>query len=156
MTGGQQLFINRALPVLRRDARVLGVALGGSYGNREAMDEFSGLDFVVAVNPADMDDVRASMGELAALLGPLLACFPAVHIHMPDLLICMYDDPIIHVDLDFVPADAVLARADQLVVLHERDGAMTALADAAATARFGATVRVAADASLLWHDCVRF
>ncbi|MDR0861288.1 MAG: aminoglycoside 6-adenylyltransferase [Oscillospiraceae bacterium] len=125
ITSGQQLFINRALPILRRDPRVVGVALGGSYIEKEKMDEFSGLDFVVAVQTESLQDVLQNMEEIAGKIGPLLACFPGEHIQRPNLLICLFDDPIIHVDFNFVAADDASGREDEPIILFEKNNILT-------------------------------
>ncbi|MDR0905919.1 MAG: oxalate:formate antiporter [Oscillospiraceae bacterium] len=125
ITPSQQLFINVAVPTLRRDKRIIGVALGGSYIRREKMDEFSGLDFTVVVNDADYEEVLNERVEIAESLGDLLASFTGEHIQMPELLICMYDDPLLHVDLNFVTTEMLGSRYDNPVVLHQIGSAVT-------------------------------
>ncbi|MDR0917148.1 MAG: oxalate:formate antiporter [Oscillospiraceae bacterium] len=125
ITGAQQSFINTALPILRRDERVVGVALGGSYVKRELMDEFSGLDFVVAIDPERYDEVLAERVEIAGRLGVLLSCFTAEHIEQPERLICLYDEPPLHVDLNFQrPLDAA-DRYEEPVILYEKNAALS-------------------------------
>ncbi|MDR1820885.1 MAG: aminoglycoside 6-adenylyltransferase [Oscillospiraceae bacterium] len=125
ITSEQQLFINKALPILKRDKRIRGVALEGSYVRKETMDEFSGLDFLLAADEADMDSIRRDRVKLAESLGTLLASFPGVHIQRPDLLICLYDEPLMHVDLNFIALDSLGFRFEDPVVLYETDGCMT-------------------------------
>ncbi|MDR3310769.1 MAG: oxalate:formate antiporter [Oscillospiraceae bacterium] len=125
ITGGQQSFINHALPILKRDERVVGVALGGSYIRRDRMDEFSGLTFIVAVDPAQYEAVLAERTAIAARLGKLLAGFTGEHIQRPELLICLYDEPLLHVDLYFLPPDGAAERYENPVVIFERQGAIT-------------------------------
>ncbi|MDR3278265.1 MAG: oxalate:formate antiporter [Oscillospiraceae bacterium] len=125
ITSGQQLFINRALPVFKRDPRVLAVALGGSYIRKETMDEYSGLDFVIAVNPADLESVLRDRAEIAGRLGPLLASFTGEHIQRPELLICLYDEPVIHVDLSFIPIGDAARRYDDPVILYQEGSALS-------------------------------
>jgi hypothetical protein len=125
ITSGQQLFINRALPIFKRDPRILAVALGGSYIHKETMDEYSGLDFVIAVNPADTEAVLRDRAEIAGRLGPLLASFTGEHIRRPELLICLYDEPVIHVDLNFIPLGDAARRYDDPVILYETGAALS-------------------------------
>ncbi|MCL2409504.1 MAG: nucleotidyltransferase domain-containing protein [Oscillospiraceae bacterium] len=126
ITGGQRTFINRALPVLKKDERIVGVALGGSYA-RDAMDEYSGLDFIIAVLPEAYESILPDRVGIAEKLGKLLSCFTAEHIQRPEILICMYQgEPILHVDLNFQPLDKISTRLEDQVVLYEKDGLMSA------------------------------
>ena len=119
ITGSQQLFINKALPILKKDKRILGVALGGAYA-RGTLDEYSDLEFIIAVNPPDFAAVMSEKEEIAASIGNLLAAFPATHIQKPDFLICMYSDPVMHVDLNFYPLDKVGDRMEETVIQYEQ------------------------------------
>ncbi|MDR2502071.1 MAG: oxalate:formate antiporter [Oscillospiraceae bacterium] len=125
ITREQQLFINRALPILKRDSRLLGVALGGSYIHRERMDEFSGLDFTLAISRDSYDEVMAARVELAGALGTLLASFPGDHIHRHELLICLYDDPLLHIDLTFVTPESLAVRYEDPVILYQSGSVMS-------------------------------
>jgi predicted nucleotidyltransferase len=125
ITSGQQLFINKALPILKRDKRIVGVALEGSYIRKETMDEFSGLDFVLAVDPASYDEVMAERVELASKLGVLLASFPGEHIHRPELLICLYDEPLMHVDLFFMRPEDASNRYEDPTIMYQTGGALS-------------------------------
>jgi len=129
ITSGQQLFINSTIPVLRRDERIIGVALGGSYITRDKMDEYSGLDFTIVVEDDKYEEVLRERVEIAEKFGTLLASFTGEHIHQPELLICMYDEPLLHVDLNFVRTDMLTYRFDNPIVMHQRG---TVLSDAIA------------------------
>ena len=125
ITREQQLFINKALPELKRDNRIVGIALGGSYTQKETMDEFSGLDFVIAVRDEDWDAVLEDRVSIAERLGALLSHFTGDHIQRPSQLICLYADPLMHVDLGFVPLSQVGQRYDNPVVMFEKDSLMS-------------------------------
>lgn len=125
ITREQQLFINHALPELKHDPRVAGIALGGSYIQKETMDEFSGLDFVIAINDDDWENVLSDRVLIAERLGTLVAHFTGEHIQRPNQLICLYDDPLIHVDLAFMPLSQVGKRFDNPVIMYEKDSAMS-------------------------------
>ena len=125
ITPHHQLFINNAIPALRRDGRIIGVGLGGSYIKRENMDEFSGLDFTIVIADEAYDEVFAERVEIAEQLGTLLASFPGEHIRRPDLLICMYDAPLMHVDLAFVTVGMLGNRFDNPVVLHQHGSVLS-------------------------------
>ena len=125
ITREQQLFINKALPELKRDSRIVGIALGGSYIQKETMDEFSGLDFVIAVRDEDWDAVLGDRISIAERLGTLMAYFTGDHIQRPNQLICLYDEPLMHVDLGFVQLSQVGRRYDNPVVMFEKDSLMS-------------------------------
>jgi len=125
ITREQQLFINKALPELKRDSRIVGIALGGSYIQKETMDEFSGIDFVISVRDEDWDAVLADRISIAERLGTLLACFTGDHIQRPNQLICLYEEPLMHVDLGFMPLSHVGHRYDNPVVMFEKESVMS-------------------------------
>ena len=124
MAGSHMMFINRALPVLKKDARILGVALGGAYA-KNALDEYSGLDFVIAAEPSEYEGLLDDRVALAEKMGGLLACFPAEHIQRPEQLICLFNEPLLHVDLNFQPLDKIGNRAEETVIIYEKDGLMS-------------------------------
>ncbi|MDR0446526.1 MAG: oxalate:formate antiporter [Oscillospiraceae bacterium] len=119
ITSAQQRFINTASPALERDKRIAGVALGGSYIRRESMDEYSGLDFTVAVRDECWDEVLQERVKIAESLGALLASFTGEHIQRPNLLICLYDEPLMHVDLNFMKLSDAGERYDDPVILFQ-------------------------------------
>lgn len=89
------------------------------------MDEFSDLDLVLAVEPACIEDVMAQRQTIAESLGPLLTSFTGEHVGEPRLIIGLYDEPLLHVDLKFVSLDDAGKRIDEPVVLWERDGRLS-------------------------------
>ncbi len=121
-------FLDRALPVLQADARIVGVAAAGSFVSG-TMDEWSDLDLVIAVEPAGVAAVSGERATIAAGLGPLVAAFTGEHVGEPRVLICLYDGerggPPLHVDLKFVSLPDAAHRVDDVVVLWERDGRLT-------------------------------
>ncbi|NLB28656.1 MAG: oxalate:formate antiporter [Clostridiales bacterium] len=125
ITREQQLFINHALPELKRDPRVVGIALAGSYIQKEKMDEFSSLDFVIAISDEEWENVLGDRVEIAERLGTLLSCFTGEHIQSPNQLICLYDNPLIHVNLGFIPLSRVGQRYDNPVVMFEKESLMS-------------------------------
>jgi predicted nucleotidyltransferase len=114
----------RALPVLERDVRIAGVAAGGSYITGE-LDEFSDLDLVLVVAPDATEAVNAARIDIARSLGRLLSGFTGEHVGEPRLIVCLYDAPLLHVDLKFVSLDDFPKRVEDPTVLFERDRALT-------------------------------
>lgn len=86
------------------------------------MDVLSDLDFVVAVEPAHIDAVMRERESIARSLGPLLAGFTGEHVGAPQLLICLYGPPLLHVDLKFVALPDAARRVDENRILFDRDG----------------------------------
>lgn len=118
-------FLLRAIDRLKTDGRIVGIAVGGSFITN-SMDEFSDLDFVVAVEPTHQADVMAERMKIAASLGKLLAAFTGEHVGEPRVLICLYEAPLLHVDLKFVSLDDVAIRVEDPFILWERDGRLSA------------------------------
>lgn len=118
-------FLERAIPLLAADPRIVGVAATGSYAE-DAMDAFSDIDLVVACEPADHAGLMRDRVALAEKLGRLVAAFTGEHVGEPRLLICLYGPPALHVDIKVVSLDDLASRVDEPVVLWERDGRMSA------------------------------
>jgi hypothetical protein len=119
-------FIAGAVEFLAADPRVVGIAAAGSYAEN-AMDEFSDIDLVVAVEPVHYPVVMKDRQRIASQMGRLLASFTGEHVGEPRLLICLYGPPLLHVDLKFVALQDAAKRVDDPVVLWERDERLTAV-----------------------------
>jgi predicted nucleotidyltransferase len=119
-----QSFIGNALPHLAADPRLIGVAITGSWAE-DSMDEFSDLDLIIAVEPESCEQVMSERQSIAASLGKLLASFTGEHVGEPRVLICLYDSPLLHVDLKFVSLAELGRRVDELIVLWERDNRLS-------------------------------
>lgn len=128
-------FLERALPRLRADSRIVGVAAAGSFASG-TMDEFSDLDLVIAVEPYHAALIMGERHRIATELGPLVAAFTGEHVGEPRLLICLYEgqegSAPLHVDLKFVSLPDAAARVDEPVVLWERDGRLSRVLQTAA------------------------
>ncbi|MCC8108947.1 MAG: nucleotidyltransferase domain-containing protein [Planctomycetes bacterium] len=119
-------FLRRAVSVLCRDERIVGIAVAGSLAEGGA-DEWSDVDLVVAVEPDRHQSVLEDRHRLAAALGDLAAAFTGEHVGEPRLLVCLYDNPVLHVDLKFVPLPDAVPVVDNPVVLWARDGRLEAV-----------------------------
>ncbi len=119
-----QAFINKAVTILKQDSRIVGIALGGSYISGD-MDEYSDLDFVIAVNPQNTDQIMSERIEIAQSLGDLLSAFTGEHVGEPRLLVCLYDSPLLHVDLKFVSLSDAEKRVEDPVILYQKDNALS-------------------------------
>jgi hypothetical protein len=108
------------------DERFIGLAAGGSL-LAGAMDWYSDLDLLVVVDRAHHAAVMSTRQQLAGAWGKLLAAFTGEHVGEPRLLICLYDDPMLHVDFKFVTLDELEHRIEDPVVLWERDSDVSAV-----------------------------
>lgn len=115
-----QSFLTNALEIFKKDKRIEGVAIGGSFISSN-MDEYSDLDLVIVINPDHYGEIMAERKSLAASLGQLLSSFTGEHVGEPRLLICLYGPTMLHVDLKFVSLDEVQNRVEDPVILWERE-----------------------------------
>src|SRR5262249_3397844 len=98
--------LRAVLARVQRHDGLIGLLAGGSFVTG-GLDEFSDLDLVVVVAPPASETVYAQRKAFAAECGPLLAAFTGEHVGEPRLLICLYGQPPVHVDLKFVLPDAL-------------------------------------------------
>lgn len=117
-------FLDAILPLLEEDPRIVGVAVGGSWLS-DTMDEFSDLDLVIVVAPDAYTEVMMERLAIASSLGNLLSGFTGEHVGEPRLIICLYDDPLLHVDLKFVSLPDLAYRIEDPVILWERSDELT-------------------------------
>lgn len=118
-------FLADAVRVCERDVRVMALLLGGSHASRSA-DDFSDLDLVIVCSDQDYETLMAARREFAGQFGELLSAFSGEHVGEPRLLICLFDNPLLHVDLKFVTVDALAERVENPLVLLDKDGSSTA------------------------------
>ena len=119
-----QNFLNKAVEILKQDNRIAGIALGGSYCTG-IMDEFSDLDFVIAIYPEYTAEVMNERIQIAGKLGHLLSAFTGEHVGESRLIICLYDEPLLHVDYKFVSLEDAGKRVEDPVILYQKDNALT-------------------------------
>lgn len=118
-------FIKNSLMFFKSDPRFIGIAAAGSYITKE-MDDYSDIDLVIAVRPESLDDVMSNRLEIAKQLGNLLSAFTGEHVGAPSLLICLYSDPLLHVDLKFVSINDIANRVEDFEILWEIEGQISA------------------------------
>ena len=125
MPAAHHRFLERAIPRFRADARLAGVAAGGSFISGR-LDEHSDLDLVVISGPDVAAPVLRDGAEIAGTLGPLLAAFVGDHVGERRLLICLYGPPLLHVDLKFYSLEELAHRVEDPTILWDRHGAVRA------------------------------
>ncbi len=113
-------FVKRASEELKKDDRILGLAIGGSW-IEQAMDEYSDLDLIVVGDDASYAELFRDRFELTESLGSCLACFTGEHVGEPRLLIALYGNPLLHVDLKWVSLQDFGSRVEDPHVFWERE-----------------------------------
>ena len=114
-----QQFASQAVSTLGSDNGIIGIAAAGSWITAE-LDDFSDLDLIiVTTEPVGGDKER--MKTYANRLGNLLNAFTGEHVGEPRLLICLYSDPLLHVDLKFVTLEEFGTRIETPVILLDKD-----------------------------------
>ena len=118
-----QKLLDAVRETVAGDERFIGLLAGGSLLHG-GFDEFSDLDLVLVVSEAAYDEVLAGRRVIAGSIGPLLAAFTGEHVGEPRLLICLYGDPPVHVDLKFVTTDALDRLIERPAIIWARTDAI--------------------------------
>jgi hypothetical protein len=112
-----QHFINKVLEIIKTDKSIIGLTVGGSWLNNE-IDEYSDLDLILVTHEKVSHD-PARMLAYASSFGNLLSAFTGEHVGEPRLLICLYDDPLLHVDIKFLTPGEFRHRVEDPVILYD-------------------------------------
>lgn len=115
----QQLFAQHATEILKSDESVIGLAVGGSWLSNE-IDEFSDLDLILVTKEKVSTD-KLKMLQYAGRLGNMISAFTGEHVGEPRVLICLYDKPLLHVDIKFLTLDEFASRVENPMLLIDRD-----------------------------------
>jgi hypothetical protein len=114
-------FIVELVKKIAGDARMNAVLMAGSPLTG-SVDRWSDVDLAVVCVDAHYADVMADRKAFAAGLGHLLSAFTGEHVGEPRLLICLYDNPLMHVDIKFIRIGDVNPRVENPLVLWDRTG----------------------------------
>lgn len=115
-----QEFAYKAGLILKPDENVIGLAVAGSWLTNE-IDEFSDLDLIIVTSNKITDD-KNLMLDYAKKLGNFLSGFTGEHVGEPRVLICLYDNPLLHVDIKFVTLEEFHFRIETPVLLLDKNG----------------------------------
>lgn len=113
----QRLFAERAAAIVGDDPGAIGLAAAGSWLSNE-LDEFSDLDLVLVTKHKVGGDKQRMMAW-AQKFGNVLSAFTGEHVGEPRLLICLYDDPLLHVDIKFLTLEEFAFRVEDPVILSD-------------------------------------
>lgn len=127
----QQTFAQQVTAIVQQDPNVIGLAIGGSWLTNE-LDEYSDLDLVL-VTKEKIGGNKTAMLEYAGRFGKLLNGFTGEHVGEPRLLICLYDEPLLHVDIKFLTLPEFSSRVETPVIVWDtNDQLQTALRNSTA------------------------
>ena len=121
-------FAENAAAVLKEDENVIGLAVGGSWVAGE-IDEYSDLDFILVTKNQIAGD-KEKMIEYAKRLGNFISGFTGEHVNEPRLLICLFDNPLLHIDIKFLTLPELSARIEDPFILFERENKLTKIIQA--------------------------
>ncbi|HQQ97082.1 MAG TPA: aminoglycoside 6-adenylyltransferase [Cyclobacteriaceae bacterium] len=122
---GQRQFIDRVLQIVEADPNVIGLALAGSFITNE-VDEFSDVDLILVTADKVADDV-AKMTTYAKSFGELINSFTGEHVGEPRVLICLYDNPLLHIDIKFLTLEEFGNRVEDPVIVYDRNNALSSV-----------------------------
>lgn len=116
----QKEFADKAKKILEPDDNVIGLAVAGSWLTNE-IDEFSDLDLILVTRQKISAD-KMQMLDYAKKLGNFLSGFTGEHVGEPRVLICLYDNPLLHVDIKFLTREEFHSRIETPVLLIDKNG----------------------------------
>lgn len=115
-------FLTPFLRAVEKDNRIIGVAAIGSLAFGD-IDEYSDLDLIIVCEDAHRDELLKNAEAFAQRFGPLLTCYGGQHVGEPRLAVCLYGEPLLHVDLTFMTLDEFsVDRVQVPTILLDREG----------------------------------
>ncbi len=120
-------FAHRAKRILEPDENVIGLAVGGSWLSGQ-IDEFSDLDLILVTKEKISGDKSKMLGY-AEQLGNFLSGFTGEHVGEPRVLICLYDNPLLHVDIKFLTPEELGQRVEDPVILLDKEQQLQSVMD---------------------------
>ena len=120
-----QAVLEHIVAVLSQDPRICGIGCSGSYAS-DSMDQYSDLDFVIAIEPEYHSEVMVQRFEILNQFEGLLAAFTGEHVGEPRLIVSLFGgrEPV-HVDFKFVSLPDAAVRVDDTQVLWQRESCLS-------------------------------
>ena len=115
----QVAFAEKAKKIFQANDNVIGLAVVGSWLTQE-LDEFSDLDLII-VTQQKVGGLKDEMLAYAQQLGNFLSGFTGEHVGEPRVLICLFDNPLLHVDLKFLTLDEFQYGIETPVILLDKE-----------------------------------
>jgi hypothetical protein len=119
----QKEFADKVTAIVKKDSNIIGLAVAGSFITNE-LDEFSDLDLILITKQKIACD-KEKMLEYAKSFGDFISGFTGEHVGEPRVLICLYDNPLLHVDIKFLTLPEFHQRVENPVVLFEKNNQLT-------------------------------
>lgn len=119
----QKDFAYKVVEIIKKDSNVIGLAAGGSYINDD-LDAFSDLDLIL-ITKNKIAGNKEKMTAYAESFGDFISGFTGEHVGEPRVLICLFDNPLLHVDIKFLTLPEFADRVENPVVLFERENQLT-------------------------------
>ncbi|MBO9702260.1 MAG: nucleotidyltransferase domain-containing protein [Sporocytophaga sp.] len=116
----QKNFAYKAKQVLELDENVIGLAVAGSWITNE-IDEFSDLDLILVTKEKISSD-KNRMIDYAKSIGDFISGFTGEHVGEARLLICLYKNPLLHVDIKFLTLEEFNYRIETPTLLLDKGG----------------------------------
>ena len=121
LPSAHEALLHRILDTLKEDRRIIAIGAAGSFAT-DQMDEFSDLDLTLVIEPAHCDAVMDERFAILDAIDGMAARFTGEHVGEPRVVIALFFPDAVHVDFKFVSLDDAAIRADEPVILWERDG----------------------------------
>lgn len=115
----QKQFINQVVERIKDDKNVVGLAVAGSFITNE-VDEFSDVDLILVTVDKVSHDL-SKMEKYAKSFGDYLNGFTGEHVGERRVLICLYDNPLLHVDIKFLTLDEFQNRIENPIIFFDRE-----------------------------------
>lgn len=115
----QQSFIDHVINIIRHDPEVIGLGIGGSYITNE-IDEYSDVDIILVTKYKVAGD-QSKMVSYAKSFGDYLSGFTGEHVGEIRVLICLYDNPLLHVDIKFLTTEEFMERVEDPIIVFDRN-----------------------------------
>lgn len=119
----QKAFASKVAEIVKKDTNVVGLAVAGSWITDE-LDEYSDLDLILITKKKIAGD-KERMLDYAKSFGEFISGFTGEHVGEPRVLICLYDNPLLHVDIKFLTLPEFHTRIENPVLLFERNNQLT-------------------------------
>ncbi|MBM9548422.1 aminoglycoside 6-adenylyltransferase [Leptospira sp. 201903074] len=111
-------YIDNLINVVKLDPRFIAICCAGSAITDE-LDKYSDLDIVlITENHVTFSPIE--MNHFANQIGNLLVGFTGEHVGENRLLICLYNSPLLHVDLKFIQIQDFNNRVENPKIIFDR------------------------------------
>ena len=128
----QEQFASNVVEAIKEDETVIGLAVAGSWLTNE-IDEFSDLDLILVTKEKVSPD-KSKMLDYARRFGSFLSGFTGEHVGEPRVLICLYDNPLLHVDIKFVTLEEFRQQIETPILLLDKKGQLKTILEQIAPA----------------------